>query len=68
MVPNDTDNAMRIDTIGEKMLDAETPGFYALFTDEEAAAAGAFEETAFDEDVAFAASFDNPDLFNAPTV
>ena len=37
MMPNDTDNAMRIDTIGEKMLDAETPGFYALFTDEEAA-------------------------------
>ena len=62
MIPNDTDNAMRIDTIGEKLLDAETPGFHALFTDEEAAFAGAFEEDAFDEDTAFAASFDNPDL------
>lgn len=62
MIPNDTDNAMRIDTLGEKLLDAETPGFYALFTDEEAVAAGAFVEDALDEDTAFTASFDNPDL------
>ncbi len=62
MLPNVTDNAMRIDTIDEKLLDADIPGFYALFTDEEAATAGAFEEDAIDEHAAFAASFDNPDL------
>ncbi|MCD8141512.1 MAG: hypothetical protein LUE17_17395 [Planctomycetaceae bacterium] len=62
MIPNDTDNAMRIDTIGEKIADAETPGFFALFTDQEAAAAGAFEEDAIDEETAFAASFDSPGL------
>lgn len=62
MLPNETDNAMRIDTIAEKLADAETPGFYALFTDEEAAIAGAFVEDAIGEEAAFAASFDNPDL------
>ena len=62
MIPNDTDNAMRIDTIAEKLADAETPGFRALFTDEEAAAIGAFAEDAFDEKSAAAASLDNPDL------
>ena len=62
MEPNDTDNAMRIDTLGEKLMDAETPGFFALFTDEEAAAAGAFEEDALDEEAAIIASRDNPDL------
>lgn len=62
MLPNTTDNSMRIDTIGEKLFDAEIPGFYALFTDEEAAIAAAFEEDAISEDAAFAASFDNPDL------
>ncbi|MCD8351865.1 MAG: hypothetical protein LUC93_14755 [Planctomycetaceae bacterium] len=62
MIPNDTDNAMRIDTIGEKIADAETPGFFALFNDQEAAAAGAFEEDAFDEEAAFSASLDKPGL------
>lgn len=67
MLPNVTDNAMRIDTIGEKLLDAETPGFFALFTDEEAAIAGAFEEDAISEDAALLGSYDNPDLFDTST-
>ena len=62
MIPNPTDNAMRIDTVSEKLLDAETPGFWALFSDEEARQAGAFAEDALSEEAAFAASFDNPDL------
>lgn len=65
MIPNNTDNAMRIDILTEKLMDAETPGFFALFTDEEAAAVGAFEEDAISEEAALIASFDNPVLHDS---
>lgn len=57
-----TDNAMNIDALKEKLLDAEVPGFYAMFEPEEADYIGAFDEDALSEDDAFLASFDNPNL------
>lgn len=57
-------NPIQTDIINEKLLDAETPGFYALFTDEEAAAVGAFDDDAISEEAALLGSYDNPDLFN----
>lgn len=58
----DYDSLINMNILNEKLHDAETPGFYALFTDAEAAAAGAFEEDAISGEVAFAASYDNPDI------
>jgi hypothetical protein len=46
----------------QQLLDAEIPGHYGTFTDEEAASLGAFEEDALSEADAFAASFHNPEL------
>ena len=46
----------------QRLLDADIPGGYATFTDEEAALLGAFEEDAISGEDAFAASFHNPDL------
>lgn len=48
--------------IDEKLLDGEIPGFFAIFTEEEAVAAGAFVDDAIDQRGAVVASFDNPDL------
>lgn len=62
MLNNPTDNAMRIDTLAEKLADAETPGFWTSFTDDEAGQAGVFHDDALSEETAFAASFDNPDI------
>ncbi len=46
----------------QQLLDAETPGHYGTFTDEEAVALGAFDEDAISEADALAASFHNPDI------
>jgi len=54
--------ATQMDIINEKLMDAEIPGFYALFTDEEAALVGAFDDDAIDEESALIGSYDNPDL------
>jgi hypothetical protein len=46
----------------DKLIEAETPGFWSEFTDEEAELAGAFDEDAVTEDAAYEASFDNPEV------
>ncbi len=46
--------------ITDKLRDALTPGFLAEFDPAEAEQAGAFEETALDEEDAFASSCDAP--------
>ena len=62
MITNPTDNAMRINTVAEKLADAEIPGIIPTFTMEEADEAGAFEEEALSEESAIAASYDSPEL------
>lgn len=62
MTSTSTNAAVRHDTVVDKLIDAETPGFWAEFTDEEAMFAGAFDEDAISEDTAYAASFDNPNV------
>ena len=57
-----TNSTVQMDIINEKLMDAETPGFYALFTDEEAAIAGAFDDDAISDETALVGSYDNPDL------
>lgn len=64
MTTNTTPNTTQMDIINEKLLDAEIPGFYALFTDEEAAIVGAFDDDAISEETALNGSYDNPDLFD----
>ena len=61
MTTNNTSVA-QMDVVNEKLMDAEIPGFYALFTDEEAAIAGAFDDDAIGEESALVGSYDNPDL------
>lgn len=58
------ENSANIDmeSLEQRLLDAEIPGCYAAFTDEEAAFLGAFEEDAISEEDAFAGSFHNPGL------
>lgn len=51
------------ETIIRKLIDAETPGYWSEFTDEEAEFAGAFDEDAISEEDAYKASFDNPDTW-----
>ena len=46
----------------DKLVDAETPGYWAEFTDDEAALAGYFPENALSEEAAYDASFDNPNI------
>jgi hypothetical protein len=62
MSTNHTDNAMHIDTIADKLADAEIPGFIPTFTEEEAEEAGAFGEDALSEESAIASSYDSPEL------
>ncbi len=59
-----TDNKIEIDVqfLEQQLLDADIPGHYSAFTDEEAAFLGAFEEDAISEEDAFAASFHNPEI------
>ena len=64
MNTNITTSATQMDIINEKLMDAEIPGFYALFTDEEAALAGAFDDDAIGEEAALVGSYDNPDLLD----
>lgn len=64
MTTNTTSSTAQMDIINEKLLDAEIPGFYALFTDEEAAIVGAFDDDAISEETALNGSYDNPDLFD----
>ncbi len=52
-------------TVIDKLVDAETPGYWAEFSIEEAAMAGFFQESALSEDAAYDASFDNPNIFTA---
>lgn len=44
--------------VREKLMDAETPGFWAEFSPEEAELVGAFEETALSEADAVASGID----------
>lgn len=44
--------------LGEKLADAQTPGFWAEFAPDEAELAGAFEEAALDETEAAASGID----------
>ena len=64
MTTNTTTSTVQMDIINEKLMDAETPGFYALFTDEEAVLAGAFDDDAIGEESALVGSYDNPDLLD----
>lgn len=50
------------ETVVRKLIDAETPGYWSEFTDEEAELAGAFEDDAITEEAAYEASFDNPEV------
>ena len=61
MTVNSTNNAT-LGIVIEKLIDAETPGYWSEFTDEEAEMAGAFDEDAISEEAAYNASFDNPDI------
>ncbi len=47
--------------IARKLADAETPGYWQEFTDDEAELVGAFDEDAISEEEAYRASFDSPD-------
>jgi hypothetical protein len=47
----------------DKLVDAETPGYWAEFTNGEAVLAGYFPEDALSEEAAYDASFDNPNIF-----
>jgi hypothetical protein len=49
-------------SLTERLADAEIPGCYATFTEEEAALLGAFDEDALSLGDAMAASFYNPDI------
>jgi len=64
MTTNITTSTTQMDIINEKLMDAEIPGFYALFTDEEAALAGVFNDDAISEETALVGSYDNPDLLD----
>lgn len=57
-----TNATIQHDAVVDKLIDAETPGYWAEFTGEEAWFAGAFDEDAISEDAAYAASFDNPNV------
>jgi phage-related tail fiber protein len=50
-------------SIIDKLVDAETPGYWAEFTNDEATLAGYFPEEALSEEAAYDASFDNPNIF-----
>jgi hypothetical protein len=58
----DTSTAIDMQSLEERLRDADIPGGYATFTDEEAALLGAFDEDAISEEDAFAASFHNPEI------
>ncbi len=60
-------NVTQMDIINEKLMDAEIPGFYALFTDEEAAMIRAFADTAINHESDLVASYYKPDLFDLST-
>jgi hypothetical protein len=49
-----------VDTVSEKLSDAETPGFFAEFDPDEAERAGAFNEDALSEADALDAVFELP--------
>jgi len=55
-------NAIDMNSLMERLSDAEIPGYYATFTDEEAALLGAFEEDAISGESALAGSYHNPDF------
>lgn len=57
-----TANTIDVNFLVERLADAEIPGHYAVFTDEEAAYLGAFEEDAITEESAFAGSYHNPGI------
>ena len=59
---SDNRNDIDMDSLMERLADADIPGYYATFTDEEAALLGAFEEDAVSGESALAGSFHNPDL------
>lgn len=48
--------------LADRLADAEIPGHYAAFTDDEAAFLGAFDEDALSPEEAMVASFHNPDI------
>ena len=51
-----------MDSLMERLADAEIPGYYATFTEEEAAYLGRFEEDAISEESALEGSYFNPDF------
>ncbi len=55
-------SAIDMQALEEKLIDADIPGGYAVFTDAEAAYLGAFDEDALSEADAFGASFHNPEI------
>ena len=55
-------NNIDMDSLTQRLIDAEIPGYYATFTAEEAAFLGAFDEDAISDESALAGSFHNPDL------
>lgn len=69
-IENRVDNAVdqletatsMLHSVIDKLIDAETPGYWSEFTDEEAELAGAFEDDAITEEAAYEASFDNPEV------
>lgn len=60
-----TTSAIDMDSLAEKLADAHSiPGYYATFTDEEAAFLGAFDEDAISDENAMAGSYHNPELID----
>ena len=58
------DNALKIDVLAEKLLDANTPGYWVECYPDEAEALGAFPEDALTPEEAEESSLDNPDLLS----
>jgi hypothetical protein len=59
---SDNSNAIDMNSLMERLVDADIPGYYATFTDEEAALLGTFDEDAISGESALAGSFHNPDF------
>lgn len=63
MIAENSSAIATVDSLIERLLDADAiPGRYSVFTDDEAAFLGAFEEDAISDESAMAGSYFNPDL------
>lgn len=54
-------NNIDMEALTQRLADADIPGYYATFTEEEAALLGAFDEDAISDEDALAGSYHNPD-------